>query len=102
MQGISFSKDGLSYKGSQVDRSFSFSKLDTQLSRNNYQAQPIQAFTPNTPQSQMQHSQANEYTTSDTLIGGLFDIPLILDGTDPEEEAFRKQMQRKKKKGIRR
>lgn len=33
----------------------------------------------------------------DSVTGGLFDIPMA-QGTDPEEEAFRRRMQRKKKK----
>ena len=95
VQGIRFVKEGLSYKGSQVDRAFSFSKLDAQLSQSNHQEQPKQAFTPQQPQ-------AYEQTSSKSSIGGLFDLPFVPNGTDPEEEEFRKRMQRKKKKGIRR
>lgn len=98
VQGISFSKDGLSYKGSQVDRSFSFSKLDAQLSQANHQEQPKQTFAPHSLQPHV-HEQT---TNSESIIGGLFDLPFVPAGTDPEEEAFRKRMQRKKKKGIRR
>lgn len=36
-------------------------------------------------------------TDESSVTGGLFDIPMA-QGTDPEEEAFRRQMQRKKKK----
>ncbi|WP_147382516.1 hypothetical protein [Parabacteroides sp. AF18-52] len=98
LQGISFIKDDLSYKGSQVDRSFSFSKLDAQLSQANHQGQPKQIFAPHSSQPQV-HEKA---TNSESIIGGLFDLPFVSDGIDPEEEAFRKRMQRKKKKGIRR
>ena len=31
VQGLSFSKDGLTFKASEIDRSFSYSKLDKQL-----------------------------------------------------------------------
>mgnify|MGYP005886421861 CR=1 FL=1 len=34
-------------------------------------------------------------------IGSLFDIPILPNGYDPEEEMFRRRMQRKKKKGRR-
>lgn len=98
VQGISFTKDSLSYKGSQVDRAFSFSKLDAQLSQSNHQEQPKQVFTPQSPQQQSHEQRAS----SESAIGGLFDIPFIPNGTDPEEEEFRKRMQRKKKRGIRR
>lgn len=33
------------------------------------------------------------------FIGSLFDIPILPNGEDPEEEMFRRRMQRKKKKG---
>lgn len=98
VQGVRFVKDGLSYKGSQVDRAFSFSKLDTQLSQANHQEQPKQIFTPQSSQQQFN----KQGISSEFTIGGLFDIPFIPNGTDPEEEASRKRMQRKKKKGIRR
>lgn len=34
VQGISFEKNGVKFKGSAIDRSFSFARLDAQLSRN--------------------------------------------------------------------
>lgn len=34
VQGISFEKDGLKFKGSAIDRSFSFARLEAQLQRN--------------------------------------------------------------------
>lgn len=39
IQGVSFSKNGVLLKGSQVDRSFSYSKLDSTLSGNSQQLQ---------------------------------------------------------------
>lgn len=44
VQGIHFTKDGLFYKDLQVDRSFSFLKLNIQLWHANHQEQPKQAF----------------------------------------------------------
>lgn len=35
VQGINFSKDGFNFKGSQIDRRYSYSQLNRQLSRNN-------------------------------------------------------------------
>lgn len=49
-------------------------------------AEQRQAFVPHSSQSD-----------EDSITGGLFDIP-VSQGTDPEEEAFRHRMQRKKKK----
>ena len=45
-----------------------------------------------------QHSEGNDIGNS---IGSLFDIPLLPNGDDPVEEQFRRQIQRKKKKGRR-
>ncbi|WP_235837463.1 relaxase/mobilization nuclease domain-containing protein [Culturomica massiliensis] len=39
VQGISFTKGEYSFKGSEIDRSFSYSKLDAQLNRNSQQQQ---------------------------------------------------------------
>ena len=45
-----------------------------------------------------QYLESNEIGNS---IGSLFDIPISPNGEDPEEEMFRRRMQRKKKKGRR-
>lgn len=110
-QGITFIKDGLSFKGSQVDRAFSFAKLDAQIKQNamhgqqHYTHAESQTERPQ-QQSQSQQSQQSHAATPDALaetvsaaIGGLFDIPIApSNGTDPEEEEFRRLQQRKKKK----
>lgn len=44
IQGVSFSKNGIQLKGSDVDRSFSYSKLDQSLSGNNKQLQNTDPF----------------------------------------------------------
>lgn len=70
-----------------------------------------QGFTQFTPQQQPLPSQEAEpiHRTEQHLessniggsIGSLFDIPILPNGDDPEEDMFRRRMQRKKKKGRR-
>lgn len=55
---------------------------------------PVQQSVPHTKQ----HTESCEIGNS---IGSLFDMPILPNGNDPEEEMFRRRMQRKKKKGLR-
>lgn len=91
VEGVRFTMNNLSFKGSMVDRQFSYSKIDYALRQNNRAEQ--QSLPP--VQQPQQHPESN--TVGDS-IGSLFDIPILPNGIDPEEEAFRRQMQRKKKK----
>ena len=99
VEGVKFSKNGYSFSGSKVDKQFSFSKIDFALRQNSRAEQqsvaPVQQ--PQQPtQSTPSHSAVEQIGS---ITGGLFDG--ILDAnssTDPEEEAFRRQMQRKKRK----
>ncbi len=98
VEGVRFTMNNLSFNGSKVDRQFSYSKIDYALKQNNraeqqHSIQPMQQVKLPTPQ---------ENSSLGDSLGGLFDLPILPNGTDPEEEAFRKRMQRKKKKGIRR
>ena len=97
IEGVRFTMNNLSFNGSKVDRQFSYSKIDYALRQNNRAERqslpPIQQ-----PQHRPDHSESSSIGDS---IGSLFDIPILPNGTDPEEEAFRKRMQRKKKKGLR-
>ncbi|CDN32704.1 Mobilization protein BmgA [Mucinivorans hirudinis] len=96
IEGVRFTMNNLSFNGSKVDRQFSYSKIDCALRRNAREQQSITPtlYTPSTPT----HSAVEQVSNA---FGGLFDMPILPNGTDPEEEAFRKRMQRKKKKGIR-
>lgn len=99
VEGVRFTMNDLSFNGSKVDKQFSYLKIDFALRQNNraeqqHSIQPIQQAQPTTPQEHISLSES---------LGGLFDLPILPNGTDPEEEAFRRRMQRKpKKKGIRR
>lgn len=99
VEGVRFTMNNLSFNGSKVDRQFSYSKIDYALRQNareeKQSLQPIQPV-------KLDRTEQHENSSLGDSIGSLFDIPTLPNGIDPEEEAFRRQMQRKKKKkGIR-
>lgn len=98
VEGIKSCKNGYSFSGSKVDKQFSFSKIDFALRQNSrVEQQSVAPVQPRQPiQSAPNHSASEQI---ESITGGLFDGLLDTNpGTDPEEEVFRKQMQRKKKK----
>lgn len=103
-QGIKFSKNGYHFNGSKVDQQFSFSKIDFALQRNSNAEQRQETIVHPSPQKVQQEFTSPDTNSLSSSIGGLFDGLLTPSPAyDPEEEAFRRQMQRKKKrKGIRR
>lgn len=98
VEGVKFCKSGYSFSGSKVDKQFSFSKIDFALRQNSrVEQQSVTFIQPELPIQSVPNHLASEQIES--ITGGLFDGLLDANpGTDPEEEAFRKQMQRKKKK----
>ena len=77
IQGLSLTKDGITFKASGIDRNFSYSKLDKQLGENNNQYQQGIGMTTNNGQPVIQHE--NTYTSSSNIaeslvgaLGGLF------------------------------
>jgi len=99
VQGISFAKGDYLFKGSEIDRQFSFSKIDFQLKQNE-KAQNI-------PVKQEQSHSQNQSSVLENVgsaLGGLFDIQPSGMDYDPEEAEFQRQHRLKKKrsKGIRR
>lgn len=88
---------GCVLNGSRMGKELSANALEQWISMkkaqaaDNVQAEP-QGYV---PRQQAPHEQQPE---GDTVLGGMLDLSLLPDGTDPEEEAFRHQMQRKKKK----
>lgn len=98
VEGVKFNKNGYSFSGSKVDKQFSFSKIDFALRQNSRAEQ--QSVAPVQPQQPIQSASNHSATEQfESVTGGLFDGLLDTNsGIDPEEEAFRRQMQRKKKK----
>ena len=99
IEGITFIKDGVRFKGSQVGRQFTYAKLNEKLANkepkqtaNQGQARQNEDIR----QEPNQEYQSTSHSTSDFPSLGLFDTnnPVY----DPAEEEFRRRMQRKKKK----
>ena len=103
LQGMRFTKDGISFKASQIRRGLSFARILSKLSSN---AEKEQQRTINSQpyQSQIEQPKQEAYSErqkhNEPSMGipslGLFDTsnPVY----DPAEEEFRRRMQKKKKK----
>ena len=91
VQGISFKKGEHSFKGSEIDRNFSYSKLDAVLDGNR-QTPQIHV------QPQAKESAASGFTDLVSGLGGLFDIPLSDSDYDPAEAEYQRQQKLNKKK----
>ena len=103
IQGICFTKSGITFKASQIKRGMTLNKMDAVIKKNAHKAH--QESIVNQPQAR-HHEQPKEeniikqHEHNEPSIGipslGLFDSnnPVY----DPAEEEFRRQMQKKKKK----
>ena len=94
IKGVRFTANNLTFNGSKVDRQFSYSKIDYAIKQNN-QAEQQNQQTTDTVHNQ-NYEQDNSNTSLGASLGGLLDFsdnPAV----DPEEESFRKRMQRKQK-----
>ena len=86
VQGISFAKGDYSFKGSEIDRQFSYSKIDFQLKQNNKtQGIIIQQEHSNS------HNQSSVLENTVSAVGGLLDFPFVGSGYDAEEAEFQRQ-----------
>ena len=101
IEGITFIKDGVRFKGSQIGRQYTYARLNERLSWDEQRQTTHQGQTEQTRQHEQprqhpnQEQQYSKETTFDFSLG-LFDTnnPVY----DPAEEEFRRRMQRKKKK----
>lgn len=89
VQGISFTKGDITFKGSEVDRSFSYSKLNEKLSENSLKSQQT-ASTQQTSQSQSNHIDIDDFSFGTGRIS--------VGGNDYEEEQFAKRMRHEQEK----
>ena len=98
IEGITFVKDGVRFKGSQIGRQFSYAKLNERLANDEQKQTVNHAPTIRNDQQGQEPVQEQHHNRELSLEFslGLFDTnnPLY----DPAEEEFRLRMQRKKKK----
>lgn len=103
VQGIRFTKDGLTFKASQLKRGMTFEKMDAIIRRNAEKAQQVKTngrlqSTHYELPKQDAAPEPQKHTESSISIPslGLFDTnnPVY----DPAEEEFRRRMQKKRKK----
>lgn len=98
IDGITFIKDGVRFKDSQIGRQFSYAKLNEKLA-NDEQRQTVNQAPTNMNEQPRQESVLERYHDREPSFGfslGLFDTtnPVY----DPVEEEFRRRMRKKKKK----
>lgn len=96
VQGISFTIGDVTFKGSEVDRNFSYLKLDKHLKDNaqNY----IQSKTTGQSFAKESNSQSQGAGIVGSLIEGLDSMSIFqTHGEDPQEERFQHEMERKQK-----
>jgi hypothetical protein len=108
VQGISFKKGDHSFKGADVDRKFSYSKLDTVLNDNiqNHGQQQQQPITiPRETGSSLLENAVSGAADIISGIGGLFDVqPSNSDADEVEylrQQALNKKKKPKKRRGFR-
>lgn len=104
IQGLSFTKDGITFKASDIGRSFSYSKLDRQLGETNSQSQRSIGMATNSSQLVMQHentcnSGSNVVESIAGAFGGLFN-PASNHADENAEVAFQRKLKKKKKRRI--
>jgi hypothetical protein len=90
VQGISFVKGEYLFKGSEIDRNYSYSKLNAVLNEDR-QSQQIQA-------QQSQVSKTSGFTDLVSALGGVFDIQLAGSDYDLDQAEYLHQQKLKKKK----
>ncbi len=107
VQGVSFKKGEHSFKGSDVDRKFSYSKLNMQFWKNiPIQEQQRQLATPKETGSSLSENIVSGVGDALSAVGGLFDIqPSNQDDNEAEylrQQALKKKKKPEKRRGMRR
>ncbi|HZL09719.1 MAG TPA: relaxase/mobilization nuclease domain-containing protein [Prolixibacteraceae bacterium] len=99
IQGIRFGKNGYEFNGSKIDRAFSYSKISYQLQKNE-KLQQIQINKPNQLSRQGNTSDLSlGLENAASILDGLFDLMKPSPVYDEnEDELFRKEAKRRKKK----
>lgn len=103
VQGISFKKGEHSFKGSEIDRKFSYSKLDAQLTENNHsqehkQYEQQRVTLPKEAGASLIENAVSGVVDTVSSIGGLFDMQPSNYDMNEEESLLRKKKKRKIKR----
>ena len=78
IQGLSFTKDGITFKASDIDRSFSYSKLDRQLGETNSQYQQgIGIATSSQPAMQRENTCNSGGNVVESIAGAFGGLPAV-------------------------
>jgi len=99
IQGISFVKGDYSFKGSEIDRQFSYSKIDYRLQQNNRE----QSMEMSQPKLDYSRNQSSTFENAGSVLVSLFDIQSSGSNYDSDREEYllRQQLKKKKKrKGL--
>lgn len=101
VQGISFKKGEHCFKGSEIDRKFSYSKLEVQLNEHSPIQEQQQVAIPNETGSTISESIISTAVDIASGLGGLFSIqPSEYDPNEAEALKRKKKNKPKKRKGI--
>src|SRR5690606_24760405 len=107
VQGISFEKDGVKFKGSAIDRKFSFAGLEKQLSHNRGREISQSATQTPTRANQIrevlgqQEQRSEAYEMGMGLLGDLLDMPASIEPEpDPVWRRKKKKPEEEKSRGI--
>ena len=89
VQGIIFVKDGFSFSGSKIDRSYSFSRLNAEIERNSHKQEQI-----NLQNEPMAHpvDESNFITDLSEAISEVLSMPTPSTGVDVDELRFQKKL----------
>jgi len=103
IEGVRFLKNNYRFNGSKIDRAFSYSKIDYQLKQNSKQAYDLDKSSSNHLTSEHVTSLNDEAINSSGIIDSMLNLMTDANpGIDGEEDAFRRLInKRKKKKGRR-
>ena len=99
IQGVRFGKNGYEFNGSKIDRAYSYSKISYQLQKN----EKLQQVQINKPKQLTRQDNMTDISlgveSATSLMGGLFDLMKPLpDYNENEEELFRQEAKKRKKK----
>ena len=100
IQGIRFEKNGYTFNGSQIDRQFSYSKIDYRLKQNSREQEQ---YVHQSPKQDYSQNTSSVLENVGSALSGLFDIQPSGTNYDPDQAEYLRQqkLKKKKKRGFR-